>query len=93
MEYEYKITLNEAQNKAMAHIAYDVNEWIQNLVMARYNLAIDEIVNMEVQRKLAAGEPITGSKEDIVLAADIESAADREARLEEEFRKLQEQQG
>ena len=32
---------------------------------------IDEIVKMEVERKLAAGESINGSKEDIVNAAEL----------------------
>lgn len=47
-------------------------------------LAQDEIVNAEVQRKLAAGESIAGSKDDIVMAANIESAAERQARFEVE---------
>jgi hypothetical protein len=40
-----------------------------------------EIVNAEVQRKLAAGQPITGSKDDIVMAADVETAAEQNERL------------
>jgi hypothetical protein len=32
---------------------------------------------MEVQRKLSAGETISGTKEDIVIAADIKSAEER----------------
>jgi hypothetical protein len=89
----YTIELTEAENKALSIIALDQNEWIQNAVHERCRIAIDEIVNEEVQRKLTAGEPITGTKEDIVLAADVETAAERQARLEEEYRILQEQQG
>jgi hypothetical protein len=44
----------------------------------------------EIQRKLAAGETISGSKEDLVLAADIETAAEKQARMTAEF---EEQQG
>ncbi len=50
----------------------------------RCRIAIDEIVNAEVQRKLAAGEPIAGSKDDIVMAANVESAAEKQARLDAE---------
>jgi hypothetical protein len=49
------------------------------VVHERCRIAIEEIVNAEVQRKLAANETISGSKEDIVLAAPIKSAAERNA--------------
>lgn len=91
MSKTYKVTLSDAENKALGVFAFDQNEWIQNLVHERCRIAIDEIASMEIQKKLEAGETITGSKEDIVLAADIESAASKEARMLEEFKK--EQQG
>ena len=59
-------------------------DWIDNAVHERCRIAIEEIVAAEVQRKLAAGESITGSKDDIVMAADIESAAERQTRMEAE---------
>lgn len=92
MSKTYTIILSDAEDKALSFVAYDQNEWIQNAVHDRCRIAIEEIVSQEVQRKLAAGEPITGSKDDIVLQADIETAAERQTRLEEEFRALQEAQ-
>ena len=80
----YSITLSDAENKALGVVALDQNDWIQNAVHERCRIAIDEIVAAEVQRKLTAGEPITGSKDDIVMSAQIESAADRQARMEAE---------
>lgn len=80
----YIITLSEAEDKALHTVAISAQDWIDNAVHERCRLAVDEIVNAEVQRKLAAGEPITGSKDDIVLAAKVESAADRQARLDAE---------
>jgi hypothetical protein len=74
------ITLNDAEFKALGIVALSQQEWIDNAVHERCRIAIDEIVNAEIQRKLAANETISGSKEDIVLAANIESAAEREAR-------------
>ena len=88
----YTITLSDAEDKALSCVAIDQNEWIQSVVHDRCRIAIDEIVAVEVERKLSIGEPITGTKEDIVLAADIETAIERQTRLEEEFRKLQEEQ-
>lgn len=80
----YTITLSDAEDKALHVVAISGQDWIDNAVHERCRIAIDEIVNAEVQRKLAAGEPITGTKDDIVMAADIESAAERQARLEAE---------
>ena len=80
----YTITLSAAEDKALKSVALSAQDWIDNAIHERCRIAIEEIVNAEVQRKLAAGQPITGSKEDIVLAANIESAADRQARLEAE---------
>lgn len=80
----YTITLSAAEDKALHAVALSAQDWIDNAVHERCRIAIDDIVNAEVQRKLAAGEAITGSKEDIVLAANIESAAERNARAEAE---------
>lgn len=80
----YTITLSAAEDKALKAITISAQDWIDNAVHERCRIAIEEIVNAEVQRKLAAGESITGSKEDIVLAANVESAADRQARAEAE---------
>jgi hypothetical protein len=81
MSVNYTITLSDAQDKALSVVALDQQDWIENAVFERCRIAIEEIVNAEVQRKLAANEPISGSKEDIVLAADIETAAEKQARL------------
>lgn len=78
----YTITLSDAEDKALGFVALSQQEWINNVIHERCRIAIDEIVNEEVQRKLTAGEPITGSKEDIVNAAQIQSAAERQAKAE-----------
>jgi len=78
----YTITLTDAEDKALGFVAFSQQEWIDNAIHERCRIAIDEIVNAEVQRKLAANEPITGTKDDIVLAADIKSAAERQAEYE-----------
>lgn len=77
MSKKYTITLSDAEDKALGSIAISQKDWIDNIVHNRCRIAIDEIVNAEVQRKLEAGEAITGSKEDIVIAADIKSAAEK----------------
>jgi hypothetical protein len=78
----YTITLSDAEDKALHVVALSAQDWIDNAVHERCRLAIEEIVNAEVQRLLAAGQPITGTKDDIVMAADIKSAAERQAEYE-----------
>lgn len=93
MTKKYTITLSDAEDKALSVVAFDQNEWIQNAIHERCRIAIEEIVQTEVQRLLAEGKPITGSKDDIVLAAPIETAAARQARIEAEIKAELEQQG
>ena len=81
MSKTYTITLSDAQDKALSVVTKDQQDWIENAVFERCRVSIDEIVNAEVQRKLAAGQTISGTKEDIVMAADVETAAERDARI------------
>ena len=74
----YTITLTEAQQKALAYVAYDPKEWIENAVYNRCRIAIDEIVALEVERITSEGGELSGTKEDIVLAAPIKSARERQ---------------
>lgn len=75
----YTVSITDAQKKALEYNMISVQDWIENFVNARSETAIDEIVNTEIQRKLAAGETISGTKEEIVMAADIQSAEERSA--------------
>jgi hypothetical protein len=77
--------LSDAEDKALHVVALSAQDWIDNAVHERCRIAIDEIVNAEVQRKIAANEPITGTKEDIVNASPIKSAAERQAEADAEF--------
>lgn len=78
----YTITLSDAENKALGAVAVSQNDWIQNMVHNRCRIAIDEIIDAEVERITASGGTISGSKEDIVNAAPIKSAAQRQAEFE-----------
>jgi hypothetical protein len=81
MSKSYTITLSDAQDKALSVIAYSQQEWIESAVFERCRLSIEEIVAAEVQRLLAAGQPVTGTKEEIVIAADIETSKKRHERF------------
>lgn len=75
MSVIYTVTLSDAQDKAFRHIALDPQFWLENVFIGRANQAVEDIAKTEVDRKLAAGETISGTKEDLVLAANIKSVA------------------
>ena len=76
---EYVIILTEAENKALAYVAADPTEWIQNAASERARVAMEEIFQAEVQRMLADPtiSEIPADRDAVVLAADIKSAAQR----------------
>jgi hypothetical protein len=79
------ITLTEAQQKALAYVAYDPKEWIENAVYNRCRIAIDEIVALEVERITSQGGELSGTKEDIVIAAPIKSARERQEEFDSQI--------
>ena len=81
----YTINLTPAQKKALEYVAYDAQDWIENVVHERCRVSIDEIFLLEVERITLEGGQISGSKEDIVLAAQIKSAKERELEYEQKY--------
>jgi len=77
---KYEIELNEAEVKAISYVAYDPHEWIQNAAAERARIAMEEIFQLEVARMLA--DPtiteIPADREAVVLAANIQSAKEKE---------------
>jgi hypothetical protein len=81
---EIKITLTNAETKALAYVAQDPQEWAENAVHERARIAMEEIFQLEVQRMLAdpSTTEIPADREAVVLAADIKTAAERQAEAE-----------
>jgi hypothetical protein len=79
MTKQYTIILTDAEDKALSVVTLSQQEWIDNAVHNRCRIAIDEIVAAEVERITAAGGTLSGTKEDIVLAAPVKTAAERQA--------------
>ena len=77
MANTFTITLSDAELKALEYVSLTADGWIQNAVHERCRLAMEEMVAQEVSTKLASGQPIAGSKEEIVLASTLPSAAQR----------------
>ena len=82
---DYTITLTEAEDLALKHIAADPQEWIDNAATNRARIAIDEICDLYVKTKLESNQPITATnKPDMVLAAYEEGLVKTAAQRNEE---------
>lgn len=74
MSRQITITLTDMEYKAMEVIAYDPTEWVENVTKVRAEKAIKKITDDIIQQKLDAGEPISGTREEIFLNADLQTA-------------------
>ena len=81
MATNYTVSISDAEKKALEYIALSVQDWIDNAVDNRARIAIDEIYTAEVARMTADPDitSIPADKDTVVLAADIKSAATRQA--------------
>lgn len=77
MTKHYTVALTDAQDKALRSDVTLPEVWIENVVQEKCRIMMDEIVAQEVNRITANGGILSGTKEDIVLAAPIKSAAER----------------
>jgi len=82
----YTTTLTEAENKALSYTALAQQEWIDNAVHERCRVAIDEIVNITVQKCLETNTAIPGTKDamvDLAFAQGwVKTSAQRNAEAE-----------
>ena len=79
MTVSYTIVLTYAEHKALSIVAASPKDWIENVVHERCRIAIDDIVASEVERITTEGGTIAGTKDEIVMAASIKTAAERNA--------------
>jgi hypothetical protein len=81
---EITITLTDAEFKALAYVAVDPQDWIQNAASARAIAGMEEIFQAEVAAALAnpKTKSIPADRETVVLASTLPSAAERQAAFE-----------
>ena len=75
------VTLTDAELKALAYVALEPHEWIDNVVHERCRISMEEIFTQEVARMVADPSipSISADREQVVLDAVIKSAAERHA--------------
>ena len=78
---DYKITLTDTEDKALAYAAASQQDWIDNVIHNRCRIAIDDIVKIAVDKFLAAGDSMPGDRDEIVAIAvergGVKTAAQR----------------
>ena len=65
----YTIELTKTEDMALAYAAASQQDWIDNVVHNRCRIAIDDIVQIAVQKFIEAGESMPGNKDEIVEIA------------------------
>jgi hypothetical protein len=66
---EYKVTLTAAEDAALSYVANAQQDWIDNAIHERCRVAIEEVVQLAVQKCLANNVAIPGTKDEIVALA------------------------
>jgi len=77
---KYTVTLTAAEDKAMKHVAYSTQDWVDNVLKNRARLASDEIYEAEVER-MNADESITSipaDRDQVVLDSDLPTSKEKQ---------------
>ena len=84
MAKTYTVELTDAEDKAMAYIAYSIQEWIDNAVHVRASQARNEVYNNEVKRMTDDPDidTIPADKDQVILDADIKTAKETQDELD-----------
>lgn len=65
----YTINLTQTEDSALSYVTTSQLDWIENAVKERCRHAIEDIVQLTVQKCLETNTQIPGSKEEIVALA------------------------
>lgn len=79
LQNTFTVTLTDIQAKAMHYFAADPQEWIETAVLARVQIAMDEIFQSEIQRLMADPNTtsIPANKEEVIRNAPVKTAKER----------------
>jgi len=77
---EYTVTISEAEEKSLLTEMVSVQEWLDNFIHSSARRYMARIIETTTDKRAAAVPE--KDREAIVLAATVETAAEREAKLE-----------
>lgn len=69
MNKTYSVNLTETQDLGLSFVAVDPQEWIDNAVSVRCDLAITEIMKIALDKAVETGTQLPVTKEEIVKMA------------------------
>lgn len=79
------IKLSEVEVKALKTTIINLEEWSNYIIKDRARIEIDKIINDIIQYNLNNDIPLpSGTKEDIVMSADIKTAEEKQIGFESE---------
>lgn len=88
----YTVTISQAQDMALSWDAFSQQDWIDNALHVRCNIAINDIVQITVAKCLETNTQIPGSKDEMVELAFaqgwVKTAAQRQAEYEASIQPL-----
>lgn len=85
---QYTITITEDEKKALLSDMISIQDWIENAIHNKARQCTDVIINQEIKR-IQTDPNITSMSTDrmeIFAAANIETAAERQARIEKQIK-------
>lgn len=85
---DYTVTLTQAEDMALSWAAVSQQEWIDNAVHERCRIAIEQIVQICVQKCLDTGTPVPGSKDAMVALSFERGWIKTGVQTNEEFSQL-----
>lgn len=82
----YTVNLTAAEDAALSYVTISQQEWIDNAAHNRCRIAIEEIVQVTVEKCLETNTQIPGSKDEMISLAFekgwVKTAAERQAEYE-----------
>lgn len=84
---EISVIINDVQKRALEHVMYDIQEWLQNAIDVRAEAAIEELLKLETDRLISDPtiNSIPANRDEIILNSPIETAKARTIRIQEEY--------
>jgi hypothetical protein len=71
MAHEYIITLTDNQTKAITYLSANPQEWIQNAILGKANMAMAVMAEAEIERLTAAGLPVPETRDEIIANSTL----------------------
>lgn len=84
---EVTVIISDVQKRALEHVMFDIQDWLQNAIDVRSESAIEELLKVETERLI--NDPnvssIPANRDEIILNSPVETAKARTLRIQAEY--------